>query len=56
MFQKSKNTKRTFGKNIETVVEEPLYIIGVELEGVNHKINIYDGERAPEAIKKFCRE
>lgn len=43
-------------KNNNTIIEEPLYIIGVELEGVNHKINIYDCERAAESIKRFCKE
>jgi hypothetical protein len=31
-----------------------MYVIGIEIDGVNHKVNVFDGENPLEAIKLFC--
>ena len=38
----------------EVKVKDPIYVIGIDLEGVNHKINIFDGEDPEHAIQSFC--
>lgn len=35
---------------VKPILEEPNYIIGIELNGVNHKINVYEKEKPIDAI------
>ena len=56
MFQPKKGDMYRKQRGFEAILEEPQYIIGVELEGVNHKITIYDGDKAIDSIKAFCKE
>lgn len=54
---RNKSPRIAMQQNLESAKqEEPAYIIGIELEGVPHKINIYDSESPDAVIQRFCQE